>query len=110
MTGTALERLLGRDRAIVATALAVITALAWVYVFRLAADMEMGGMRMDGIGGMGGGAAPPGGAGGSAGPAISAVLNASRPNVIRSLPLSVGPGQGSHDPASQAYSVTTAFG
>ncbi len=49
MTGTALERLLGRDRAIVATALAVMTALAWLYIVRLAADMDMGGMRMDGM-------------------------------------------------------------
>lgn len=49
MTGTALERLLGRDRAIVAAALAVITALAWLYVLRLAADMDMGGMPMDGM-------------------------------------------------------------
>jgi predicted metal-binding membrane protein len=49
MTGTALERLLGRDRAIVSTALAVITALAWLYILRLAADMDMGGMRMDGV-------------------------------------------------------------
>ena len=49
MTGSALERLLGRDRAIVAAALGVITALAWLYVLRLAADMDMGGMPMGGM-------------------------------------------------------------
>jgi predicted metal-binding membrane protein len=48
MNGTGLETLLKRDRAIVAVALAAVTALAWAYVLRLAAGMDMGGMDMTG--------------------------------------------------------------
>jgi predicted metal-binding membrane protein len=43
-----LEAVLRRDRLIVASALVVIVALAWGYVFWLAADMDMGGMNMSG--------------------------------------------------------------
>jgi predicted metal-binding membrane protein len=42
------ERVLRRDRAIVGVALAIITILAWLYVLRLAADMDMRGMDMTG--------------------------------------------------------------
>jgi predicted metal-binding membrane protein len=45
----ALERLLKRDRAVVVTALAVITALAWADLVWLANDMWMGGMDMTGF-------------------------------------------------------------
>ena len=45
----ALERLLKRDRAVVVTALAVITALAWADLAWLANDMAMGGMDMMGF-------------------------------------------------------------
>jgi predicted metal-binding membrane protein len=45
---TPLERVLRRDRAIVSIALVILTLLAWLYVLRLAADMEMGGMDMTG--------------------------------------------------------------
>jgi predicted metal-binding membrane protein len=43
-----LERVLRRDRAIVVIALAIMILLAWLYVLRLAAGMEMGGMDMTG--------------------------------------------------------------
>jgi len=43
MSGPALEAVLRRDRAVVAAALAVITALAWAYTVWLAAGMNMGG-------------------------------------------------------------------
>ena len=46
MPDVALEAVLRRDRAVVAVALFVLIALAWAYVFLLAADMEMGGMDM----------------------------------------------------------------
>jgi predicted metal-binding membrane protein len=49
MSDAAIERVLRRDRVIVATALVVLTALAWVYVWWLAADMDMGGMDMSGF-------------------------------------------------------------
>lgn len=49
MTEGALEALLRRDRLIVASALGVITALAWAYVLWLAADMDMDGMNMSGF-------------------------------------------------------------
>ena len=49
MADTALEVVLRRDRLIVAAALVVVTALAWAYVVRLAADMDMGGMDMTGF-------------------------------------------------------------
>src|SRR5919201_5835845 len=49
MTDRTLEAVLRRDRVIVAGALAVIAALAWGYVLWLAADMDMGGMDMDGF-------------------------------------------------------------
>jgi predicted metal-binding membrane protein len=45
---TLLERVLRRDRAIVSIALVILTLLAWLYVLRLAADMDMGGMDMTG--------------------------------------------------------------
>src|SRR5882724_9416896 len=38
-----------RDRAIVAAALIVLTALAWSYLLWLAIDMDMGGMDMSGF-------------------------------------------------------------
>jgi predicted metal-binding membrane protein len=44
-----LEAVLRRDRLIVASALLVIAALAWAYVFWLASDMDMGGMNMNGF-------------------------------------------------------------
>jgi predicted metal-binding membrane protein len=57
MTHSTLERVLRRDRLIVASALGVIAALAWLYVLWLAADMDMGAMNMRGLrmvpGGMG---------------------------------------------------------
>jgi predicted metal-binding membrane protein len=37
-----------RDRLLVAAALAVMTALAWAYILWVAADMDMGGMDMEG--------------------------------------------------------------
>ena len=49
MTDSTLEAVLRRDRLVVASALALITALAWGYVLWLAADMDMGGMDMDGF-------------------------------------------------------------
>ena len=49
MVGVPLEAILRRDRAIVAAALIVLTALAWSYVLWLAADMDMGGMDMSGL-------------------------------------------------------------
>ena len=45
----ALEAVLRRDRLIVAIALGMVAALAWAYVFWLAADMDMGGMDMSGF-------------------------------------------------------------
>jgi predicted metal-binding membrane protein len=49
MTGGTLEVVLRRDRLIVASALGVITALAWAYMLWLAADMDMAGMNMSGF-------------------------------------------------------------
>jgi predicted metal-binding membrane protein len=49
MADAAIEAVLRRDRAIVAAALITLTALAWAYVWWLAADMEMGGMDMSGF-------------------------------------------------------------
>jgi predicted metal-binding membrane protein len=49
MSDTALETALRRDRAIVATALAILVVLAWTYTVWLAGDMEMGGMDMTGF-------------------------------------------------------------
>ncbi len=49
MTEAMLEIILRRDRIIVAAALAALTALAWTYVLWLAADMDMGGMKMTGF-------------------------------------------------------------
>jgi predicted metal-binding membrane protein len=46
MIDAALESVLRRDRVVVVAALVVVTALAWVYVLWLAADMAMGGMDM----------------------------------------------------------------
>jgi predicted metal-binding membrane protein len=46
MIDAALESLLRRDRIVVIAALVSVTALAWVYVLWLAADMAMGGMDM----------------------------------------------------------------
>src|SRR6185503_9900802 len=49
MTDSTLEAVLRRDRLVVAGALGLIAALAWGYVLWLAADMDMGGMDMDGF-------------------------------------------------------------
>lgn len=49
MAGGALEAILRRDRAIVAAALIVVTALAWSYVLWLVGDTDMGGMDMPGF-------------------------------------------------------------
>ena len=49
MTDGTLEAVLRRERLIVAGALGVIVALAWVYVLWLAADMDMDGMNMSGF-------------------------------------------------------------
>jgi predicted metal-binding membrane protein len=49
MAEAALETILRRDRVIVATALVLLTALAWSYVLWLAVDMDMGGMDMTGL-------------------------------------------------------------
>src|SRR5437764_11068481 len=49
MTDAAIEAVLRRDRLIVAAALALMTALAWAYVWWLATDMDMGGMDMSGF-------------------------------------------------------------
>jgi predicted metal-binding membrane protein len=49
MADSTFEAVLRRDRFIVASALGVITALAWAYVLWLAADMDMGGMDMSGF-------------------------------------------------------------
>jgi predicted metal-binding membrane protein len=49
MHDTTLERLIRRDRIVVSIALICITVLAWLYVLRLAADMEMGGMDLSGM-------------------------------------------------------------
>src|SRR4051794_27413097 len=49
MSGVALEAVLRRDRAVVAVAVFVLGALAWAYLFLLAADMDMGGMEMSGF-------------------------------------------------------------
>jgi predicted metal-binding membrane protein len=49
MPDAALEAVLRRDRAVVATALLVLIGLAWAYVLWLAVDMEMGGMDMSGF-------------------------------------------------------------
>lgn len=46
---SALEVALRHDRAVVLAALAVVTALAWVYLVWLANDMWMGGMDMTGL-------------------------------------------------------------
>jgi predicted metal-binding membrane protein len=48
MSDTALEAVLRRDRAVVIVAIAIITALAWADLARLAGDMAMGGMDMTG--------------------------------------------------------------
>lgn len=46
MTATPLETVLRRDRAIVVAALAVLTALAWVYIVLLANSVAVGGVSM----------------------------------------------------------------
>ncbi|WP_209602310.1 DUF2182 domain-containing protein [Sinorhizobium kostiense] len=48
MADSALEALLRRDRAIVAASIAALTALAWIYILRLAA-MDMQAMPMPGM-------------------------------------------------------------
>ncbi|MGH9518373.1 MAG: DUF2182 domain-containing protein [Terriglobales bacterium] len=48
-TDPALQRLLRRDAMVVIAALAAVAALAWIYVVRLAAGMDMGGMTMAGM-------------------------------------------------------------
>ena len=49
MTDNALEKVLRRDRLIVASAIGLIAALAWFYMLWLAADMNMRGMNMSGL-------------------------------------------------------------
>ena len=49
MADVTLEAILRRNRAIVAAALIVLTALAWSYLLWLVADMDMGGMDMSGF-------------------------------------------------------------
>jgi predicted metal-binding membrane protein len=49
MAEDTLETVLRRDRVVVAAALALLVVLAWAYVLRLAADMDMGGMDMSGF-------------------------------------------------------------
>ena len=49
MSVMAIEAALRRDRAIVAAALIILTALTWAYVWRLAADMDMGDMDTSGF-------------------------------------------------------------
>ena len=49
MADRTFEAVLRRDRRIVAGALAVVAALAWVYVLWLAVDMNMAGMSMSGF-------------------------------------------------------------
>jgi predicted metal-binding membrane protein len=49
MIDSTLETMLRRDRLIVAGALGAIIALAWAYLLWLVADMDMGGMDMDGF-------------------------------------------------------------
>lgn len=46
---SALQRLLRRDAIFISLALVGITLLAWIYVIRLAADMNMSGMDMTGM-------------------------------------------------------------
>jgi predicted metal-binding membrane protein len=48
MADTALQALLRRDRALIATVLLTLVALSWAYVVWLAHDMVMGGMDMTG--------------------------------------------------------------
>src|SRR5256885_322942 len=48
MVEPTLETLLRRDRAIIAAALATVAVLSWIYILRLAADMDMRGMDMAG--------------------------------------------------------------
>lgn len=47
-TDPALRRLLRRETIVVTAALAAISVLAWIYILRLAAGMDMGGMAMAG--------------------------------------------------------------
>jgi predicted metal-binding membrane protein len=49
MTDSTLEKVLRRDRLIIAGALGAIAALAWIYTLWLAADMDMSGMNMSGF-------------------------------------------------------------
>jgi len=49
MSTAALESLLKRDRVIVAAALAVVTVLAWIYLFRLASQMSVPSTAMPGM-------------------------------------------------------------
>jgi predicted metal-binding membrane protein len=53
MTDAAINAVLRRDRAIVLTAIAAITGLAWAYVLWLAANMGMGSSMGKGMSGMG---------------------------------------------------------
>jgi predicted metal-binding membrane protein len=48
MTESTLDRVLRRDRMVVAAALALLSATAWAYTLRLADSMRMGGMDMTG--------------------------------------------------------------
>jgi predicted metal-binding membrane protein len=49
MSVSTLETILRRDRYVEAAALAILTALAWLYILWLAGDMRMGGMDMSGF-------------------------------------------------------------
>ena len=49
MTDALLEAVLRRDRVVVIAALIALTVVAWAYVLWLAADMDMGGMDMEGF-------------------------------------------------------------
>jgi len=49
MSGTTLEAVLRRERAILAAALVAVTALAWIYILQLARSMDMGSMDMTGF-------------------------------------------------------------
>ena len=53
MTDSAIDAVLRRDRAVVLSAIGAVTALAWAYVFWLAANMDMGSSMGKGMSNMG---------------------------------------------------------